>query len=161
MKNRKQVHDNWATPPDYKDKVYKEYGIDFDPCPWNHDLKLWDGLRVEWGSANFINPPYATKLKADFVNRALDVALSYGSLCFLLLPVSTSTKLFHEVLKPFAKEINFIKGRLRFIGINAKGQHVNYDQIQTVTKETILYEGKEIPKYIRASGQFDNMEIIF
>jgi len=41
----------------------------------------------------------------------------------MLLPVSTSTKIFHEVIYPNA-EIRFLKGRVKFIGINTKGEKV-------------------------------------
>ncbi len=42
----------------------------------------------------------------------------------MLLPVSTSTKLFHNHIKPNAKEIRFVEGRIRFSGINTKGEYV-------------------------------------
>ena len=32
----------------------------------------------------------------------------------MLLPSRTDTKIFHEIILPFAKEIRFIKGRLKF-----------------------------------------------
>ena len=47
-----------------------------------------------------------------------------GNLCVLLLPVSTSTKLFHEYILPNKKEIRFIKGRVKFVGYNTFGQRV-------------------------------------
>ncbi len=43
----------------------------------------------------------------------------------MLLPVSTSTKLFHDYIQPNANEIRFIKGRIKFVGINTKGEFVN------------------------------------
>ena len=42
----------------------------------------------------------------------------------MLFPVSTSTKLFHQVIKPNAKEIRFGEGRIKFKGINSKGEYV-------------------------------------
>ena len=42
----------------------------------------------------------------------------------LLLPVSTSTKLFHEHILPNQKEIRFLKGRVKFEGINTFGEKV-------------------------------------
>ena len=39
----------------------------------------------------------------------------------LLLPVSTSTTLFHDYILPNAIEIRYVRGRIRFIGINTKG----------------------------------------
>lgn len=47
-----------------------------------------------------------------------------GKLCVMLLPVSTSTKLFHEHIQPNAKEIRFVKGRIKFLGVNTKGEYV-------------------------------------
>lgn len=162
MKNRNLDHsDNWATPPDFYNKLNKEFNFDFDPCPWNNDLLIFDGLTSEWGQCNFVNPPYSRKLKDAFVKKAAEVSVVKRR-SVLLLPVSTSTKLFHNViLKNLVHDIRFVEGRLRFIGINSKGQHVNYDQIQTVTKETILYRGQEIPKYVKNSGQHDSMIVIF
>lgn len=161
MKNRNLEHkDHWQTPPDFYHELDKKYHFDFDPCPLRHNLDDWDGLEIEWGRMNFVNPPYSQKLKEGFVIRAACFkAREIKSIC--LLPVSTSTVLFHEWIKPYSSKIEFLKGRLKFIGINSKGQHVNYDQIQVTTMETILFEEKEIPKYIKNSGQHDSMLVIF
>jgi hypothetical protein len=158
MKNRNLNHkDDWATPPDFLEKIRKKYGDFFDPCPWMHDINEWDGLKVEWQELNYVNPPYNLRDKTEFVKTAVDYSV-FGCKSVLLLPVSTSTVLFHDWVQPFLKEpIWFVRGRLRFIGINSKGQYVNYDQIQEVTKETIEYEGVEIPKYVKNSGQHDSM----
>ena len=75
-------------------------------------------------SVCFINPPYSRKLKEAFVNRAI-IESKKGKICVMLLPVSTSTKLFHDVIKPNAKEIRFVKGRIKFIGVNTKGEKVD------------------------------------
>ena len=159
MKDRNlKNHDNWRTPPEFYRELDKKYHFDFDPCPWNHDLTLWDGLEIDWGYCNFVNPPYSQKLKEAFVNKALmESILGRGSV--FLLPVSTSTKLFHDLILPNAVKIEFVRGRLRFIGINTKGQYVNYDQIMQTTKETVLFEGKEIPKYVNNSGMHDSMVV--
>jgi len=42
----------------------------------------------------------------------------------MLLPVSTSTQLFHKYILPNAKEIRFIEKRIKFEGINTKGEFV-------------------------------------
>lgn len=65
------------------------------------------------GGSNFINPPYSRELKEKFVIKAVEEAKK-GKICVLLLPVSTSTKLFHEIILPNAEEITFVKGRLKF-----------------------------------------------
>jgi hypothetical protein len=155
----KMTNNNWATPPDFLEKVRKEYGEYFDPCPWNHDLRLWDGLEIDWKEFNFVNPPYETSLMTKFVQKGVYETLN-GCLSLFLLPVSTSTKLFHNWILPNNRRIEFLQGRLKFIGVNDKGQCVNYDLIQTVTTETIIFEDKEIPKFIRASGRQDLMTVL-
>jgi hypothetical protein len=42
----------------------------------------------------------------------------------MLLPVSTSTKLFHNVIVPNATDILFVEGRIKFVGVNTKGEKV-------------------------------------
>ena len=70
-----------------------------------------------------MNPPYSRKLKEAFVIKAIKESKK-GKLCVMLLPVSTSTKLFHEHIQPNAKEIRFVKGRIKFLGVNTKGEYV-------------------------------------
>lgn len=123
MKNRNLEHnDNWATPKWFYDKLNEEFNFDFDPCPLNGGeiIPERDGLLIDWGQRNFVNPPYSVKLKEAFVKKAIK-EMEKGKLSVLLLPVSTSTKLFHDFIKPNASEIRFIRGRIKFIGINTKG----------------------------------------
>ena len=125
MKNRNlNNNDNWATPEYFYDELNKEFNFDFDPCPLNHNLSLWDGLNIDWGIRNFVNPPYSQKLKKAFVKKALEESRKC-KLCVLLLPVSTSTKLFHQIILPNAKKIRFVKGRIKFIGVNTFGEKVS------------------------------------
>lgn len=126
MKNRNLDHsDNWATPKDFYNKLDQEFKFDFDPCPLNlgEIASENDGLLIEWGKRNYINPPYSRSLKEKFVIKAIEESKK-GKLCVMLLPVSTSTKLFHEHILPNQKEIRFIKGRIKFLGINTKGEYV-------------------------------------
>ena len=81
------------------------------------------GLDGDWGKRNYINPPYSRQLKEAFVKKAIEQA-NKGRLCVMLLPVSTSTRLFHDWIKPNAKEIRFVRGRIRFLGTNTKGEYV-------------------------------------
>ena len=126
MKNRNLEHkDNWATPKDFYDKLNAEFNFDFDPCPFNEGeiTPDKDGLLIEWGQRNYINPPYSRKLKEAFVKRAIDESKK-GKLCVMLLPVSTSTVLFHDFIQPNAKEIRFVRGRIAFEGVNTFGVKV-------------------------------------
>jgi len=124
MKNRNLEHkDDWATPDYILKPLYEEFGNLFDPCPFQHNINDWDGLEIEWGDKNFINPPYSRKLKERFVKKAIEESKK-GKLCVVLIPVSTSTILFHEHILPNAKDIRFLKGRVKFIGYNTKGELV-------------------------------------
>lgn len=115
--SREKVHDDWQTPPDLLDKIRKEFGEFFDPCPL---YAKFDGLSVEWGKVNFINPPYSRKVKEAFIQRAFRETFK-GNTSILLLPVSTSSDIFHHVILPYA-EIRFIKRMLKFIGKLRNGE---------------------------------------
>lgn len=126
MKNRNLEHkDNWATPKNFYEKLNNEFNFDFDPCPLELDkiTPEKDGLLIEWGNRNYINPPYSRNLKEAFVIKAINESKK-GKLCVMLLPVSTSTKLFHDYIQPNAQEIRFVRGRISFEGINTKGEMV-------------------------------------
>ena len=117
-----RLSDDWKTPKYLYNDLDKEFHFDFDPCPFMHDIKLWNGLDVEWGNSNFVNPPYSRTLKELFIRKAYKEYLK-NKLVVMLLPVSTSTKIFHEIILPNC-EIRFIKGRVKFEGINSFGQSV-------------------------------------
>jgi DNA N-6-adenine-methyltransferase (Dam) len=123
MKNRALDHRNdWSTPKLQYDKWAIDYNFsDFDPCPIDGNIKGLDGLAVDWEDRTFVNPPYSLISKCAFIEKALGQQIAT---CFLM-PVSTSTKLFHRVIKPNATHIEFLEGRLKFEGINNKGQWVN------------------------------------
>lgn len=131
---RNNSGDDWKTPDDLYNKLDAIYHFDFDPCPYQSDF---DGLNIEWGQRNFINPPYSRKLKEAFVRKALKESFE-GKLCVLLLPVSTSTALFHDVIKPNAKSIEFVRGRIKFEQKNKDG----------------VFEAK-------GCGQHDSMIVVF
>jgi len=120
MKNRNLIHkDNWETPKELYNKLNKEFKFTFDPCPLHHTI---DGLKCNWRKRNFINPPYSRKLKEGFIRKAFEESKK-GKVCVMLLPVSTSTKIFHEIIYPHAK-IRFLKGRVKFKGVNTFGEKV-------------------------------------
>ena len=125
MKNRNLEHsDNWETPEWLYEELNSEFNFDFDPCPINlgEIPPEKDGLLINWGERNYINPPYSRELKESFIRKAYEESLK-GKLCVMLLPVSTSTKIFHEIIYPNA-EIRFLKGRVKFKGINTFGEYV-------------------------------------
>ena len=58
----------WLTPPDLYSKLDSEFHFDFDPCPY--PVPMFDGLHVEWGKSNYVNPPFIGPTK--WVRKALE-----------------------------------------------------------------------------------------
>lgn len=50
----------WLTPPDLYQKLDREFGFDFDPCPYPKPLDF-DSLKMDWGQVNYVNPPFRKK----------------------------------------------------------------------------------------------------
>ena len=72
-----------------------------------------------------------------------------GKLCVFLIPVSTSTKLFHNFIKPNASSIEFVKGRIKFGKINQNGEFyypLNKEgKVQSGTKDSmiVIFDGRK------------------
>lgn len=119
-----RTHDHWATPKWLYDKLDKEFNFDFDPCPLH---SKFDGLSVEWGESNFINPPYNRKDKPKFIKKAYEQWMK-GKTCVLLIPVKTSTADFHNILLPHA-EIRYLRGRPKFLEHGEEGSQSGRNDI--------------------------------
>ena len=102
--------DNWNTPESLYLQLHAEFKFDFDPCPANH---FKDGLNINWGRSNFVNPPFSNW--QEWVEKGCEEYLK-GKIVVFLLAARTDTKAFHEIIIPYASEIRFIKGRLKFGG---------------------------------------------
>ena len=106
--------DHWSTPDSFYKKLDAEFQFDYDPCPLNADF---DGLNTEWGQINYVNPPYSDW--CPWVKKAIE-ELEKGRISVMLLPARTSHSCFHDYILPYAKEVRFIRGRLKF-GNSGKG----------------------------------------
>ena len=141
----KKIHinndDNYATPPHIYNELNNEFSFDFDPCPYNEGEIINDGLKIDWGRSNFVNPPYSQKLKEAFILKAISEQKK-GNTSVFLIPVSTSTVLFHEHIKPNASEIRFLRGRIKFGKINDDGEFYlplnKYGKTQSGTKDSMI-----------------------
>ena len=141
----KNIHinndDNYATPPELYNELNKEFNFNFDPCPYNEGDIINDGLKIDWGKSNFVNPPYSQKLKEQFIIKGIE-EMKKGNTSVFLIPVSTSTKLFHDYIKPNANEIRFLKGRVKFGKINDNGEFYyplnKYGKVQSGTKDSMI-----------------------
>lgn len=126
MKNRNQNHSgSWRTPINIKRWIVKTYGKYFDPCPYCCNLEKYDGLNDPWSKIlNYINPDFDLKIKTKFVERAQTEAFTHLSTNIVLIPATLETKLFHDIVYPFATKIIIPKGRPKFAGINTMGKYV-------------------------------------
>lgn len=115
-------NDEWATPKWLYDKLNAEFKFTFDPCPLKKKKKGFNGLKIEWGKRNFVNPPYNKIDKPAFIRKAYE-QYKKGKLSVMLLPIATSTAIFHDLIVPNC-EIRFIRGRVNFAGYNTFGKYV-------------------------------------
>jgi len=111
---KRKENDNWLTPLSVYEPLNEEFNFDFDPCPYNEGEIVNDGLKIDWGLVNFVNPPYSPDLKKAFILKAIEEKKK-GKTSVLLIPVKTSTKLFHDFIKPNASDIRFVRGRISMI----------------------------------------------
>ena len=144
------INDDWETPTALYRSLDRECKFDFDPCPLFSDF---DGLSndVEWGKMNYVNPPYNEELKEAFVERCVK-EMENGNSSVILLPVSTSTNLFQDVILPNATCIDLVRKRIPFVGVDLRNRCVNWHLGTEWPKK-----GDNGRKHIRQNGQRDNM----
>jgi site-specific DNA-methyltransferase (adenine-specific) len=67
----------------------------------------------------FVNPPYAREI-GKWVKKSYEEGKKDNTVVVMLIPARTDTKYFHDYI--YGKsEIRFIKGRLRFVDLDANG----------------------------------------
>jgi site-specific DNA-methyltransferase (adenine-specific) len=133
------LNQDWRTPQRIYDELNKEFHFDFDPCPNNPHF---DGLEVEWGNSNFINPPYGRiivgkykgkSLQDLFVKRAFEESLK-GKLSVLLIPVRTSSKRWQNyILNQEHVEIRFMSKRFKFS---------DYSEVAPFDSAVVIFRGQ-------------------
>jgi len=102
------LRQDWRTPKKLYAGLNQEFNFDFDPCPPNPKT---DGLTLSWGQRNYVNPPYSEVSK--WIEKGVAESLK-GKLVVFLTASRTDTRWFHNYALKYAKEIRFIKGRLKF-----------------------------------------------
>jgi hypothetical protein len=154
---------NWSTPKYFYDQLVDIHGEMFDPCPINEVITPKnDALICPWQKVNFVNPPYSKAEKESFVMKGLAEWHTNGNKSVFILPVSTSTKLYHHIIVPHASQILFIEGRIKFEGIGKtkingvlQTAHINPD-----TGINAIPGAEHLPK-AKNSGTFDSMVVVF
>ena len=108
------IHEN--TPIGFYNQLNEEFHFDYDPCPAE---PIKDGLTTDWGKRCYINPPHGKAIRGWLEKALVEIEKGNTELAVFLLPAYPDVKWFHEIVLPKAKEIRFIKGRLKF------GSHSN------------------------------------
>ncbi len=100
---------DWGTPQAVYARLDQEFHFNYDPCPIGGDQDGLATLFATWrGKRVYCNPPYGRSI-GRWLERGLEAELAV-----FLLPARTDTRWFHDTVLPKAKEIRFIRGRLRF-----------------------------------------------
>lgn len=113
--------DQWATPQAFFDELNEEFGFTLDPCALPSNAKCAkyytptdNGLLQNWGGESvFCNPPYGRAIY-DWVRKCSEEASKPNTTVVALIPARTDTRYFHEFIYHKAREIRFVKGRLKF-----------------------------------------------
>jgi hypothetical protein len=105
------MRSDWRTPKGIYDALNEEFHFSFDPCP---PKPKFNGLMIPWGPSNYVNPPYGPHIR-KWLEKAL-IERNKGKRSVFLLPARTDTKWFHQLVLPYAAEIRFVQGRLKFKG---------------------------------------------
>lgn len=114
--------DLWETPQDLYDSLNDEFHFTLDPCATDESAKCTlyitpkeNGLILDWDKETcFVNPPYSRGNIDQWVRKCYMEHLK-GATVVALLPVSTSSKWFHDWVYKKA-DIRFLKGRIKFKG---------------------------------------------
>lgn len=112
----------WYTPFGVFESLNLEFRFTLDPCATKENAKCSifytiedDGLTMDWGeNIFFCNPPYGRNI-SKWVEKCL-YSSKKGTVVVMLIPARTDTKYWHDFIFGKAKEIRFIKGRLKFGG---------------------------------------------
>lgn len=119
----------WETPPELFRQLDQEFGFVLDAaateenhlCPFYLTEKE-NGLVANWWSFDtvFCNPPYGTQI-GRWVEKGWREAQNDATVV-MLIPARTETRYWHDYVMR-AAEIRFIRGRLRFGGVEIERGH--------------------------------------
>ena len=151
--------DTWGTPKEIFNFAQNKWGVfDLDAAAKennklvkNYISESQDALKTSWISNNtWLNPPYGRQMP-KFIERALNQVLEGNTDRVVCLIASrTDTKIFQEVIFPYASELYFIKGRIKFLKNGEKVQGANYASVFVVFDQRRLKGNPLVVNYGKA-----------
>ena len=110
----------WATPQKLFDELDKEFNFTLDPCSTHENHKCEkhytleeNGLLRDWSNEIvFMNPPYGGQAGL-WLKKAYESSLKDATVVCLIVS-STDRTYWHDYIFPYASEIRFIRGRVKF-----------------------------------------------
>ena len=156
---QKDAIDTWATPNEIFNFAQNRWGnftLDaaanlFNSKVTNFISEAQDALKTSWISNNtWLNPPYGRQMPL-FIKRALNqVQEGNTDRVVCLIASRTDTKIFQEVIFPYASELYFIKGRIKFLKNGEKVQGANFASVFVVFDQRRLKGNPLVVNYGKA-----------
>lgn len=121
---RKDTNHYWLMPKDKMKTLNEEFKFDFDPCPHPRPDNF-DGLQIEWGFRNWVNPPFTGMAKIPgkrkigpmaWARKALQES-EKGKLSVLIFPIYQVRVI--SFLEDYETEIRYY-GKIRWCSIEEK-----------------------------------------
>lgn len=128
---------DWKTPKALYQALDAEFNFDFDPCPTN---PTFDGLQVQWGRCNYVNPPYGRSI-VSWIKKGYQ-EWRQGKTVVFLIPSRTDTSYWHDYIMK-ADEIRFIRGRLKF---DDSGKDAPFPSVIVIYRQPLSAIGQELDK---------------
>ena len=140
----------WETPIEFFNKLDSEFSFTLDPCCSEFNFKCEkhytekeNGLKQDWSNdIVFMNPPYGREIKY-WVEKAYKESLK-GAVVVCLIPARTDTSYWHEYIFPYADDIRFIRGGLKF-GKTESTEHIEQLNIFGIKQKQSINIQSDLP----------------
>jgi phage N-6-adenine-methyltransferase len=113
--------DDWETPDALFDALHEEFKFTIDIAASEENRKLVNyrsegSLAEQWPGRVWCNPPYGRGVHHWMERAYLSTWHGDAEIVVMLLAARTDTKGWHQWVFPFADEIRFLQGRVKFKG---------------------------------------------
>lgn len=112
---------DWETPQKLFNELNKEFQFDLDATANDYNAKCkkyftkeQDALVQDWRGSVFCNPPYGREIPKFLEKAYTESQKEYCDRVVLLIPARTDTRAWHDYIFPYASDIRFLKGRLKY-----------------------------------------------